>query len=240
MSKRRVLVTGGANGIGKTIASMYAEAGDQVFVLDKDKIELEAKDGSILFLQSDVRKEEQLKEAFHFIDKTYGPVDILINNAGISEFKPFLETTLVEWNNVIETNLTSVLIASQLAANQMRRTPQPSFIINIASTRAFMSEPNSEAYAASKGGINALTHAMAISLEQENITVNAIAPGWIHTGDQEQLREIDHSQHPSKRVGKPEDIARMCLFLTNPQHTFINGETIIVDGGMTKKMIYEH
>lgn len=109
MSKRRVLVTGGANGIGKTIASMYAEAGDQVFVLDKDKIELEAKDGSILFLQSDVRKEEQLKEAFHFIDKTYGPVDILINNAGISEFKPFLETTLVEWNNVIETNLTSVL-----------------------------------------------------------------------------------------------------------------------------------
>ncbi|GAF15888.1 LOW QUALITY PROTEIN: oxidoreductase, short chain dehydrogenase/reductase family [Bacillus sp. JCM 19046] len=219
---------------------MYAEAGDQVFVLDKDKIELEAKDGSILFLQSDVRKEEQLKEAFHFIDKTYGPVDILINNAGISEFKPFLETTLVEWNNVIETNLTSVL--SLLNWLQIKCVEHLSLvlIINIASTRAFMSEPNSEAYAASKGGINALTHAMAISLEQENITVNAIAPGWIHTGDQEQLREIDHSQHPSKRVGKPEDIARMCLFLTNPQHTFINGETIIVDGGMTKKMIYEH
>lgn len=238
MSKKRVVVTGGSNGIGKKIASMYADAGEQVFILDQ--VDNEAENESILFLQTDVRKEEQLQEAFNFIEKTYGSVDILINNAGISEFKPFLETTLSEWNNVIETNLTSVFIASQIAARQMQHSSEPCFIINITSTRAFMSEPNSEAYAASKGGIKAITHALALSLEEKNITVNAIAPGWIHTGDQLELREIDHSQHPSKRVGKPEDIGRTCLFLTDPHNTFINGETIIVDGGMTKKMIYEH
>lgn len=113
-------------------------------------------------------------------------------------------------------------------------------MVNIASTRASMSEKNSEAYAASKGGLLALTHAMAVSYAEENITVNCISPGWIHTGDYEKLRDIDHSQHLSGRVGKPEDIARACLFLTQPENNFINGENLVIDGGMTRKMIYEY
>lgn len=108
----------------------------------------------------------------------------------------------------------------------------------MASTRYLMSEPNSEAYAASKGAIVSLTHALAISLSEFNITVNCISPGWIDTGHYGDLRPEDHKQHPSGRVGKPEDIARTCLFLCDPANDFINGQNIVVDGGMTKKMIY--
>ena len=111
-------------------------------------------------------------------------------------------------------------------------------IVNICSTRYLMSEPGSEGYAASKGGIYSLTHALALSLAEWHITVNSISPGWICTGDYEQLRPEDHAQHPSGRVGKPEDIARMCLFICQEENDFMNGENVTIDGGMTKKMIY--
>jgi len=112
-------------------------------------------------------------------------------------------------------------------------------IVNISSTRATMSEENSEAYAASKGGIVSLTHALASSFSKDHIQVNCISPGWIETQNYDNLRKIDHDQHPSKRVGKPEDIARACIYLTNEENDFINGTEIIIDGGMTKKMVYE-
>ena len=101
-----------------------------------------------------------------------------------------------------------------------------------------MSESGSEGYAASKGGIYSLTHALALSLAEWHITVNSISPGWIETHDYEQLRPEDHAQHPSGRVGKPEDIARMCLFICQEENDFMNGENVTIDGGMTKKMIY--
>ena len=102
-----------------------------------------------------------------------------------------------------------------------------------------MSESGTEAYAASKGGIYSLTHALAISLAPYHITVNAISPGWIQNQDYASLRLEDHAQHPSGRVGKPEDIARMALFLSQTANDFINGENLTIDGGMTKKMIYD-
>jgi NAD(P)-dependent dehydrogenase (short-subunit alcohol dehydrogenase family) len=101
-----------------------------------------------------------------------------------------------------------------------------------------MSEPHSEGYAASKGGIYSLTHALALSLSKYGITVNSIAPGWIENNNYETLTDADHEQHPSQRVGKPEDIARTCLFLCQHENNFINAENIVIDGGMTKKMIY--
>ncbi|MCK9906341.1 SDR family oxidoreductase, partial [Frankia sp. Cpl3] len=119
-----------------------------------------------------------------------------------------------EWDTVINTNLRSVFLCSREAAKVMR-TQGGGSIVNMASTRALMSEPETEAYAASKGGILALTHALAISFAPDHIRVNAISPGWIEVGDYEALREIDHTQHPSGRVGKPEDIARACLYLTS-------------------------
>lgn len=101
-----------------------------------------------------------------------------------------------------------------------------------------MSEPGSEGYAASKGGIRSLTHALALSLAPLHVTVNSIAPGWIEHANYEGLRPEDHAQHPSGRVGRPEDIARLCLFLCAEANDFIDGENITVDGGMTRKMIY--
>ncbi|KPD01381.1 Glucose 1-dehydrogenase 2 [Geobacillus sp. BCO2] len=101
-----------------------------------------------------------------------------------------------------------------------------------------MSEPNSEAYAASKGGLVALTHALAVSFADDRIRVNCISPGWIETGDYGQLRDIDHRQHPAGRVGKPDDIARACLYLCDEENDFITGVNLVIDGGMTRKMIY--
>lgn len=122
----------------------------------------------------------------------------------------------------------------------MKQSGKGGSIVNIASTRATMSEPDTEAYAATKGGIVALTHALSMSLQEEYITVNSISPGWIETEEYNSLRPVDHDQHPSKRVGTPSDIARACVFLTSAENNFINGENLVVDGGMTRKMIYEH
>lgn len=146
--------------------------------------------------------------------------------------------TLIEWDEIINTNLRSVFIFSREAAKVMKINNGGS-IVNISSTRTLMSEPGSEAYAASKGGIISLTHAMAASLSDSNIRVNCISPGWIETGDYQQLRKADHDQHFSKRIGTPDDIAKACLFLTLEDNDFINGINLVVDGGMTKKMIYE-
>ena len=167
--------------------------------------------------------------------KQFGKIDIVINNAGKFMVKPPAELDLDVWDDIINTNLRSVFLCSREAANYM----QGGAIVSLASTRAFQSEPYTEAYAASKGGIVALTHALAGSFAEKNITVNCISPGWIETGDYEALREIDHAQHLSNRVGKPEDIARACLYLTHPENNFITGTDLTIDGGMTKKMIYE-
>lgn len=170
-----------------------------------------------------------------------GDIDIIINNAGISQFSSITETSVEDFDKILSINLRPAFITSRRLAlhRQSLETPNPyGRIINICSTRYLMSEPGSEGYAASKGGIYSLTHALALSLSEWHITVNSIAPGWIQNNNYDQLRPEDHAQHPSGRVGKPEDIARMCLFLCQEENDFINGENITIDGGMTKKMIY--
>jgi NAD(P)-dependent dehydrogenase (short-subunit alcohol dehydrogenase family) len=240
-----VLVTGGANGIGRAISKAYCEKGATVIIADIDEknglwLEKEYKDLRLkaYFYKIDLQNSEEIIAMFDSIIKQYEKIDILINNAGISKFKSLYELTVKEWDEIINVNLRSAFITSREFAKYNKNTTYGR-IINIASTRYIMSEPNSEAYAASKGGIVSLTHALALSLSKENITVNSISPGWIQNTNYERLRPIDHSQHPSLRVGKPEDIARACLFLTDEKNDFINGENIVIDGGMTKKMIYE-
>jgi NAD(P)-dependent dehydrogenase (short-subunit alcohol dehydrogenase family) len=177
-------------------------------------------------------------ELMNKTSERYGTLDILVNNAGISKWKSPFDITVEEWDEIINTNLRSVFLCSREAARIMREHGGGS-ILNIASTRAFMSEPNSEAYAASKGGIISLTHALASSFSHDHIQVNCVSPGWIETGDYDLLRKVDHNQHLSGRVGKPEDVARACLYLTCEGNDFINGTNITIDGGMTFKMIYE-
>jgi NAD(P)-dependent dehydrogenase (short-subunit alcohol dehydrogenase family) len=193
---------------------------------------------SVHFVHTDVSKPNDIKKLVYLTEDVFGEPDILINNAGISSFIPADDITVKEWDLILNTNLRSCFLASREAANKMKKGSGGS-IVNISSTRALMSEKNSEAYAASKGGILALTHAMAVSYGETGIRVNCISPGWIHTGDERDLRESDHNQHPSGRVGVPSDVARACLFLTHPENNFITGENLVLDGGMTRKMIYE-
>ena len=240
-----VIVTGAGKGIGRSIAMTYALKGAQVIIGEKES-ELGAETeklilqngGKAWYLKTDVSNPAGIIDLIGQTKARFNRIDILINNAGISKWNSPFDLTVEEWDQIINTNLRSVFLCSREAAKIMRKHGGGS-IVNIASTRAFMSEPNSEAYAASKGGIYALTHALAASFSKDHIQVNCISPGWIETGDFTKLRDIDHSQHLSGRVGKPEDIAKACLYLTSEGNNFINGANIIIDGGMTRKMIYE-
>lgn len=241
--KKRVFVTGGAEGIGKAIVQAFCNAGYRVAFCDKNETSGQqlAKETGTVFYQVDVSDQESLERCMQRIFLVWGDIDIIVNNAGISKFSPITETSIDDFDNILSVNLRPAFITSRLLA--IHRKSQPSRnpfgrIINICSTRYLMSEPGSEGYAASKGGIYSLTHALAVSLSEWHITVNSIDRGWIQNHDYEQLRTEDHTQHPSGRVGKPEDIARMCLFLSQEENDFINGENITIDGGMTKKMIY--
>lgn len=238
-----VVVTGAANGIGREIAIHYGELGANVILVDQDRksgeeaaATLKDKGVNALFIEGDVGEEATALHVMDVIRERFGHLNILINNAGVSAFVPLLEMTAEQWDRVIHSNLRSVFLFAREGSKLMGKN---GCIINIASTRAFQSEPDSEAYAATKGGIIALTHALSASLAERNIRVNAISPGWIETRDYGKLSKADHEQHFSKRVGTPADIARLCLFLSDSRNDFINGENIIVDGGMTKKMIYE-
>ncbi|WP_421384302.1 SDR family NAD(P)-dependent oxidoreductase [Bacillus salacetis] len=239
------IVTGGANGIGKAIVKQFCKQNFTVILVDKKEEdgqqlsqELKEDGNSVIFRKCDVGNYDEVKNLFTDIKDMFNRVDVLINNAGISKFKNFWDMDERDWNEIISTNLSSVFYFSKEAAPLMKDLG--GCIINMASTRASMSEANTEAYSASKGGIFSLTHAMAITLSEYNIRVNSISPGWIETGDYDDLRDVDHLQHPSNRVGKPEDVARACLFLCHEENNFINGENLVIDGGMTRKMIYEH
>ena len=244
-SDKRVFVTGGASGIGRAIVIAFVERGARVAFCDVNETAarslLECYP-QLIFYPADVTAAEGLNRVVNTVINQFGDIDILINNVGISEFSPLVETSIEQFDRILSTNLRPVFITSRALAIH-RNTPvgRAAYgrIINIASTRYLQNEPGSEGYAASKGGIVSLTHALAISLSDYRITVNAISPGWIQNSDYDQLKTSDHAQHPSGRVGRPEDIARLCLFLCESENDFINGQNITVDGGMTKKMIYE-
>lgn len=230
-----VFVTGAANGLGNAIAKEYAKL--NAFVIAIDIVDTKFEENNIDFYKTDLKSEDQIKNVFKDVVKKYGSVHVLINNGAISKFnKSIFDIELSEFDEVIAVNLRGSFICSKefIKANKGEDYGR---IINIASTRFNQNEAGWEAYGASKGGLISLTNTMAISLSKTPITVNAISPGWIKVDDYE-LSEIDKNQHPSGRVGVPKDIVNACLFLTNKDNDFINGANIIIDGGMTKKMIY--
>ncbi len=246
--KKNIIVTGGAQGIGKIISQQLLKEGFGVsaFEIDSEAIsgfQKETNSVDLALFQTNVSDEESVKKSIQLSFEKFGRIDGLINNAAIQNNKPVTELTLQEWNRVIGTNLTGAFLCAKHAAKHLQKSKGN--IINISSTRAFQSEANTEAYSASKGGILALTHSLAVSLGPE-IKVNCISPGWIDVSGikkkskahQIELSEADHLQHPAGRVGKAEDIANVVLFLLNPENDFITGQNFVIDGGMTKKMIY--
>ena len=250
---KTLAVTGGGQGIGRAIALHFAKAGYGVSIADMDEEagleclgKLQELGAQALFQKADVSQPGEVELWIQRTVEHLGWIDVLVNNAGISRNRPFLELSPEDFDRVIAVNLRGTFLCSQAAARKMVERGQGGVILNIASTRAFMSEPGTEAYTASKGGIVSLTHAMAVSLGPHSIRVNCISPGWIETRDwQYSARaqapvhsERDRLQHPVGRVGRPEDIAEACLFLSESAG-FMTGQNITLDGGMTIKMIYE-
>jgi NAD(P)-dependent dehydrogenase (short-subunit alcohol dehydrogenase family) len=233
------LVTGAANGIGRAIARRLLDDGWSVAAFDLPKSGLArsfARSPHVALIEGDVADAAAVERAVAKAVTAFGRVDGVVSNAGIMKRKPVGKLSLADWQRVLDVNLTAAFLFARTAEKPLRKAKGA--IVTVASTRALMSEPNTEAYAATKGGLVALTHALAMSLGPD-VRVNCISPGWIETGDYSKLRKKDHDQHPAGRVGKPEDIAEMAAFLLDAKRSgFVTGANFVVDGGMTRKMIY--
>lgn len=229
--QRTALVTGGAKGIGHAVAQRLRQEGWNVAILDRDRTtDADGIHGEV----GDVGDETAVQKAISRTLDRFGRLDAVVSNAGIMIRKPVTELSLAEWRRVLDTNLTGAFLLAKHAANALRKARGA--MVLIASTRAYQSEPDTEAYSASKGGMVALTHALAISLGPE-VRVNCVAPGWIDTAG-EPLSRADHAQHPAGRVGRPEDVAGLVSWLLGAESGFVTGAEFVVDGGMTRKMIY--
>ena len=218
-----VLVTGGANGIGQCIADEFRNQGAIVYVIDKQEGE---------HFVGDISKKEILEAFAVEVMSKHNKVDIIINNA-LPLMKGIDECSYEEFQHALSVGVTAPFYLVKLLKNYLA---DGASIINISSSRDRMSQPQTESYTAAKGGIAALTHALAVSLSGK-ARVNSISPGWIDTA-YTVYEGPDATQHPAGRVGNPMDIAHMVLFLCSDKAGFITGENICIDGGMTKQMIY--
>ena len=235
--KRATVVTGAGHGIGAGIARRLAACGWHVVCADMDADAVGAVASEIggVGVHCDVGSEAEVGRLVAVTRARYGRIDAIVSNAGVGAFGPLERTSLEAWNRVLATNLTATFLLAKAAAAELRQARGA--IVTIASTRAHMSEPDTLAYSASKGGLVALTHALAMTLAPD-VRVNCISPGWIDTGKHGPLKASDHAQHPAGRVGRPEDIAAAVAYLLSEDAGFITGAELIVDGGMTRKMIY--
>ena len=220
-----VVITGGAGGIGKCIADEFEKAGAKVCIIDIAENP---------YFVGDIGDEAAVRRLAEKVIADYGKVDYLINNAP-PLFKGIDECTYEEFNYALRVGVSAAFLLTKLF---MPYFAQGASIINISSSRDRMSQPQSESYAAAKGGISALTHALAVSIGGK-VRVNSISPGWIDT-NYTVYEGADAAQQPVGRVGNPLDIANMVLFLCSDKAGFITGENICIDGGQTRLMIYHN
>ncbi len=241
MSKTAI-VTGAGRGIGQGIAKALAEAGYRVVVSDINQseaeqtaAELKAAGAEATAAKCDVSNRVEVEQLFATAVKEFGGVDVLVNNAGIYPFKPFIQMSEADWDKVININLKSVFLCSQEAAKIL---PDGGRIVNISSVASLVGFAGLTHYCASKGGVNAFIRALALELAPRKITVNAVAPGSITTPgasqpDNEDLVKQTLAQIPLARMGEPADIANAVVFLASEKSSYITGQVLVVDGGWT-------
>jgi 3-oxoacyl-[acyl-carrier protein] reductase len=236
------LITGGAQGIGKEIAVTFAEAGSDLVicdvnqeVLDQTQAEIKKIGRECLVVKADVTKSDQVDEVVTKSLDRYKKIDILINNAGITRDNLLARMSEEDWDIVLSVNLKGVFLFSKAVAKAMMKQRQGR-IINIASVIGLMGNAGQSNYAASKGGVIALTKTMAKELAKRNINVNAIAPGFIRTAMTDKLKDEYKDAMlkliPLARLGDPQDIANAALFLSSQYSEYITGQVLTVDGGM--------
>lgn len=249
--ERIVLVTGAAGGIGRATTSLFAQKGWRVIGVDRAEFgDGFPKDG--LFVKSDISRGEDMEAIFEKVNTFTQSLDVLVNNAAMQVAKPIVETSVEEWDAVMASNLRSVFLGVKLAHPLLK--VQGGAVVNVSSVHAIQTSANIAAYAASKGGLLALTRAMAIEFAPDNIRVNAILPGAVdtpmlraglgrgHVGGSDVQERLDNLARKtvSGKVGKPEEIAHAIYFLAdNEQSSFMTGQALVVDGGATARLSTE-
>ena len=240
------IITGARRGMGRTHALTLAKAGAKVVVSDisledceKVVEEVEKEGGEALAIKCDVTKKSEIEAMVKTVINKWQKIDILVNNAGIVEFKPFLELTEADWDKTININLKGYFLCAQAVAQEMVKQ-KSGVIINIASVamgQQGIGLPNIAHYCASKGGIAAMTEALAVELASYNIRVNTISPGMIETPMIDPMKQDPKTMEailarvPMKRVGKTEEVSNLVLFLASDESSYMTGSTVVVDGG---------
>ncbi len=246
LKNKVVVITGARRGMGRADALLFAQKGAKVVVSDvsqedcqKVVDQIEKKGGQAIAVKCDVSKKEEVDNLFRKTIEKFGRVDVLVNNAGICEFKPFIDLTEEEWDRTLNINLKGYFLCSQAAAKEMAKQ-KSGVIVNIASVamgQVGVGFLNIVHYCASKGGIAAMTEAMALELAPYNIRVNAIAPGMIETPMLDPIKQDPKAMEgilarvPLNRMGKPEEIADLVVFLASDKSSYITGSIVVIDGG---------
>lgn len=242
LANKVVLITGGSKGIGAGMVRWFAKRAKHVIIADVDQengVSLANQFKNTHYIEMHVESPESVQKAIKTMNLKLGKIDVLINNAAISKGDSFLETSIEKWIETININLNGVFFVSQIVAKQMIEDKIKGKIINIASVNSFAAEKNASPYVASKGGVNQLTKSMAVDLAEYGIKVNAIAPGHIITENNQETFNSDPTASSIKKgvpvghPGTPEDIASLAGYLASDESSFINGATMVVDGGYT-------
>lgn len=238
-----VIVTGGSSGIGKATAEAFAQAGAKVVIADFAAAgaavvaDLEKQGHDALFVQVDVTSEADTQKMVDATVAKYGRIDVLFANAGIALGGPITATSYADWQKVIDVNLNGVFLSDKYVIAQMVQQPEGGAIVNCGSIHSFVGKAGVTAYSAAKGAVKLLTQTLAIDYGAQNIRVNAVCPGYIDTpllqAIQGPARQALIDLHPQGRLGKPEEVASAVLFLASDAASFVNGTTLLVDGGYT-------